>query len=93
MNIFERKTVFNDITAEIQRAESKHPKWPIDLIHGTAVVAEEMGEAVREANLIVLENKNDVDDLRKELIETCATAVRMIVSIDNKNYIIKQSNT
>ena len=38
------------ILNEYRAAKKKHPIWPTDLIHGTAVISEELGELVRECN-------------------------------------------
>ncbi|MCL4473540.1 MAG: hypothetical protein M1455_06325 [Actinobacteria bacterium] len=41
--------VMSEIMDELEAAEQKHPGWPDDLIHATAIVAEESGEAIQAA--------------------------------------------
>jgi hypothetical protein len=39
--------LIDEILAEVKRAETLHPHWPPDPIHGAAIVSEESGEAQR----------------------------------------------
>ncbi|WP_121812764.1 hypothetical protein [Mucilaginibacter kameinonensis] len=72
--------VVNEILIEVNRAESKHPKWPKDRIHAAAIVAEESGELVRAA----LQEKYEggyVEEVRKEAIQTAATCIRLLKNL------------
>ena len=68
------------ILQELERARLLHPKWPTDPIHQVAVMAEESGEAVRAALRMVYE-RGSVEELRTELIQTGAMAIRCLVNL------------
>ena len=65
------------ILAEKRRAERKFPAWPRDPVHAVAILAEESGEAVKAA-LDYCYLSGSLDDLRDELIQTGAMAVRCL---------------
>ncbi len=69
------------IVEEVERATSKYPNWPTDIIHAAAIVAEETGELVREANLAVHEAKMN-DECVKGAVQTGAMAVRFLLNYD-----------
>jgi hypothetical protein len=48
-----------EVRAEVKRAETLHPHWPPDPIHGAAIVSEESGEAIRAA--LRSQNRADPD--------------------------------
>lgn len=66
-----------DVDQEVMRASALHPTWPTDPIHAAAIVAEEAGEAVRAALRLTYEG-GSAEELRTELIQTAATAIRAI---------------
>lgn len=69
-----------DVFAELDRARSLHPVWPNDTIHATAIMLEEAGEVLRAANNLVWGHKGGtVEDVRKEVIETMAMCLRLLV--------------
>ena len=77
----EDRVVFcNLITKEIQKAEKKFPSWPIDIIHGVAIMQEEAGEAIQRAVQVVYED-GPLGQLKKELLHTGAMAMRMWISL------------
>lgn len=78
---FQRQEIIEDILKELDKAEYKFPQWPNDHIHGTAIMAEESGEAVRASVQLVYE-KGDIEDLRKELMHTAAMCIRELAHID-----------
>lgn len=72
--------IINDILDEVDRAEKKHPNWPDNPYKGMAIIGEELGEA-NQALLQSDDEGGTVDDVRKELIETAATCIRMIKNL------------
>lgn len=71
------------ILAELQRAEKLHPSWPSDVVHSTAIVVEEAGEAMRAA-LQCHYDGEPLDDLRTELVQTGAMAIRALLHLKGK---------
>ena len=65
------------VLCEMDRAMIKHPKWPIDNVKRAAIVAEESGEIIREANRID-EGVGSLDVLKNECIQTAAMCFRML---------------
>ena len=74
-----------DIIAELDRAVTKFPTWPSDIIHASTVVTEESGELAQAALQYVYEG-GDLDKARKEAVQTAVTAIRFIISHDDGNY-------
>ncbi|WP_448104730.1 helix-turn-helix domain-containing protein [Pedobacter panaciterrae] len=66
------------IRMEIERATKKHPFWPSCNIKRSAIVLEEAGELIREANLIS-EGNGSLECLKMECIQTAATSIRMLM--------------
>jgi NTP pyrophosphatase (non-canonical NTP hydrolase) len=67
---------------ELRKAETKHPSWPDDVVHGAAVMVEEAGESMQAA----LDHYYRADDttlgkLRKELAQTGAMCIRMLAHL------------
>lgn len=75
------KAIISDVCEEILRAEKKFPGWPVDVVHGAAIVAEEAGEAL-QASLDFYYGRSDERPLRKELIHTAAMAMRFLKNLD-----------
>lgn len=65
------------VLAEIDRAIGKHPQWPTDNVKRSAIVVEEAGELIREANLLD-EGKGSLQVLKNECIQTAAMCFRML---------------
>ena len=85
----EEKRAFVCVITELKEAKKKHSKWPTDLIHQAAIVAEEAGETVKSA----LENAYETGryyDVMREAIHTAATAIRMVESMSLKKAALKQ---
>lgn len=76
----------NDLVAELQRAEIKHPIWPDNQLRQTAIVSGEAGEAM-QASLHVAEGRGEMDKLREEIIQTGAMCLRWLINnqIENSN--------
>lgn len=81
--------ILSELTEEVNAATEKHPVWPKDNVHRAAIVAEEAGEVVREANHL-LEGHGSIDLLRMELIQTGATVIRMLDQLDNDAFILSK---
>lgn len=77
------KKIFNEIEAELERAKELHPKFPSGYVRMTAIMSEEAGEAVREANRLAdHEDGASVDALKTELIQTAAMCVRCLKKLE-----------
>ncbi len=63
--------------AEMNKAVEKHPEWPTDPVKRAAIVIEEAGEVIREANHLD-EGHGSRELLIKELYQTAGTCFRMI---------------
>lgn len=66
------------IVAELNRAQEKHPDWPKDLIHQSAIIAEESGELTR-ACLHEQYEKGSFNNCIEEAKQTGAMALRFII--------------
>ena len=73
---------FYDITREYEKAVIKYPDFPSDLIHCVAIMAEESGESVR-AVLNHVYHGEDIELLRKELIQTGAMVIRCLEKLED----------
>lgn len=65
------------VIQELLRAKEKHPRWPTDPVHASAILAEEAGEAVKAA-LDVTYADGDYRDWHEELSHTGAMALRCL---------------
>lgn len=74
------KEALNEIMNEVQRAQDKHPLWPKDLVHASAIVCEESGELIRAALQLNYEG-GDKEEIRKEAIQTAATCIRLLINL------------
>lgn len=68
------------IFEELRKAEAKHPGWPDDKIHAVAILIEEAGEAMQAAIDCVYAG-GSIADLRKELAQTGAMAIRALLHL------------
>jgi len=75
------KDIIKEVREEMARAEAKFPGWPVDPVHGAAIVAEEAGEAVKAA-LDFYYGRSDERQLRGELVQTAAMALRFLKNFD-----------
>lgn len=72
-----RNNILADILKEVERAETLHPNWPNDPIHGAAIVGEESGELIKAA--IDFEyHSSPAADMETEAIQVAATAIRLL---------------
>ena len=73
--------IYNEIDAELDRAKKKHPDFPRSIVGMVSIMAEEAGEAIREANRIEDDKNGDLNALRTELIQTAAMCVRCLENL------------
>lgn len=73
-----------EIKQELKRAKQIYPEWPDDLIHQVSIMNEESGEAIRAA-LNHVYHGDDIEEVKKELIQTAAMCIRCIEWIDENN--------
>lgn len=71
------------IFQELRSAERNFPGWPDDPIHGVAILMEEAGEAIKEANDVRWKGKAN-SDLITELAQTGAMAIRALMSMEEE---------
>ncbi len=74
---FPTSLVIGQIIEEYKKAKDKHPKWPVDPIHASAIVAEEAGELTR-ATLQHTYEKGSIEAAEKEAIQVAVTAIRFL---------------
>lgn len=74
--------ILNKIKNELDRAKELHPDFPDSIVRMVAIMAEEAGEAIREANRIEDDGNGDVEALRIELIQTAAMCVRCLEGLE-----------
>jgi len=75
---------FKLVLKECVKAEAKHPNFPEDVVKMISLVAEEAGEAIREANHLD-EGKGDIEDLKHELYQTIQVSFRALSEIRRQN--------
>lgn len=73
----ELASIVVSVLEEMHRAQKKHPECPTDNVKRAAIVCEEAGEVIREANMID-EGKGSVESLKIELIQCAGTCIRML---------------
>lgn len=74
--------VIKEVTKELERAQAKFTAWPTDVIHAASIVNEESGELIRAALQYHYEN-GDIEELRKEAIQTAAMCVRFLKNFNS----------
>jgi NTP pyrophosphatase (non-canonical NTP hydrolase) len=80
--------VVQDILEEVERAEEKFPRWPVDPIHALAIIQEEVGEltkAVFEASYGTpgFDEFAHIDD---EAIQVAASILMFLKHTDKYEY-------
>ena len=78
----EHTQMIRAIEYELMKAKKKWPEYYDDVIHATALVNEEAGEAVQAALDLTYDN-GSIDHVREELIQTAAMCFRALENIDN----------
>lgn len=70
----------NAVRKELYHAQSKHPNWPSDIIHGASIVSEESGELTKAVVQFVYEN-GDPQKIIDEVIHTATMCLRYWVAL------------
>ena len=74
---------FARVFAEFMDAVKKHEEFPDDIIHMTAIMMEEAGEAMQAANDVVHADAS-LEPLRTELAQTAAMCIRCLVNLEDR---------
>lgn len=76
--------IINEALNELASARKRYPAWPTDIVHATAVMTEEANEALKSANEVRWGHKiTTLADVRKEVIQTIAMCLRLVVETPN----------
>lgn len=75
------KEIMSLVIEELDKAEKKHPHFPTDVIHASAIIAEEAGELSAAALQVTYEN-GDWDNVLKEAVQTTAMGIRFLLMFD-----------
>jgi NTP pyrophosphatase (non-canonical NTP hydrolase) len=79
--------VTDEVLNELDRATAKFPTWPTDPLHAIAVLGEEFGELTKAMLQFTYEpHKTNLDEIKKEAIQTAAMALRLVMSLDQYEY-------
>lgn len=81
----ERLQKYSPIDAELKRAKKKHPNYPTNMYEQLAIMQEEAGE-VTKAVLHYHHEGGSLQDIKKELIQTASSCMRMLQALDNGNF-------
>lgn len=85
MNI--EQIAITKIIEELKSAEKKFPGFPRDVVHCAAILAEEAGEVVKSALDYYYGRSDNQEELRKEIAQTGAMALRFLLRmLDSKHY-------
>lgn len=71
------------ILAELNRARTEHPIFPSSVVRQAAILCEEAGECIQEANRIEDDGCGDINRYRSEAAQTGAMAIRILCSTTN----------
>lgn len=71
--------VFALVRAELDKARTKYPHWPSDMVHAAAIASEEDGEVIRSVNCYFFRQGDDTwADIEKEAVQAIAMWVRFL---------------
>ena len=73
--------ILESFVLELSSAEQKFPVWPTDLIHAAGIMCEEAGETMQAA-LDWYYCFDDIEKLKRELVQVGAMAMRCLKNID-----------
>lgn len=80
--------LYEDILEELERAEAKFPKWPVDPLHAIGVLNEEIGE-LNQAVLQAVYEPVGIDSfvhVEEEAIQAAAMLFRFLKHMDKYEY-------
>lgn len=78
-----RHPIVSEIMAEVEKATRKFPTWPTRIIDAGTVVSEEAGELAKACLQVTYEKeKETLEGVRMEAIQTAAMCFRFLVSMD-----------
>lgn len=82
----------NEILKELERAEVIHPQWPMATLDQVAIMVEEAGESLRAA-LNYKYHNGDIVEVKKEVIQTGAMAIRVLkyLSVPKEKSYLRQT--
>ena len=79
-NVLDRNQIIVLIFEELKKAEKKHPGWPIDPIHASAILAEESGE-LTQACIDYVYADADGEKAITEAAQVGAMAIRFLMNV------------
>lgn len=75
------RKITDAVYEELIRATAKFPEFPVDMVHRSAIVAEEAGELVQASLDYAYGREKGPDKIREEAIQTAAMAFRILLHI------------
>ncbi|WP_406903124.1 nucleoside triphosphate pyrophosphohydrolase family protein [Serratia marcescens] len=75
-----RSVAITQIREELNAAENKHPTWPTDAVHATAILNEEAGELTQAAIDFHYHN-GSLEKVRREAAQVGAMAIRVLINL------------
>ena len=79
--------ILNAFVSEYHAAILQYPDWPTDPVHAASILAEEAGEALKEANNYRWQHKRSPEEsferMRREAIQTGAMAIRFLLGFED----------
>jgi hypothetical protein len=88
----DEKRIIIAMMAQLNGAETKHPKWPQDILHSLAILTEAAGEVAKDTLQYVYE-KGPYYDIHNELLQTGAMAIRMYKNLPKKKLFDEEKDT
>ena len=89
MDIF---TFMEAMYQELKAAEKKHPVFPTNIVKATAILSEESGEAVQEANRIDDDKNGSIEKWKTEVLQTAAMCFRILKNFDQITAEVNRAN-
>jgi len=75
-----RSVAITQIREELSAAENKHPTWPTDTVHATAILNEEAGE-LTQAAIDYHYHNGSLEKVRREAAQVGAMAIRVLINL------------
>ncbi|MEN4246311.1 hypothetical protein P9A06_17120 [Serratia marcescens] len=75
-----RSVAITQIREELSAAENKHPTWPTDVVHATAILNEEAGE-LTQAAIDYHYHNGSLEKVRREAAQVGAMAIRVLINL------------